>query len=260
MPSGSKKRKAAKKKKENQSNNHPNPSSASTNAHGGDDVKNQDDKESDVGEVSSPASQVHHSHQNILTEGEEEEIEEGDNISNPPSVEGVNIEVADEPNIVVEETVVPVERKYKIEDESDKKDGRFEHDDTARKSYNGGSSGSSSNSSSSSDDESHSIKSGQAVDDIAPVVDSVKVADSVSGGQAEAIHSTTIEEAGDAVVENFPAAISVDFSLLGEKAEVDMSSPAINSAAPSTNLLKMQHHSGRKQLFHLLRTLLQFPI
>ncbi|KAL3851442.1 hypothetical protein ACJIZ3_013324 [Penstemon smallii] len=58
MPSGAKKRKAAKKKKEIQFNNKPNSSSPH-----GDDVKHQDGKESDVGEVSSPASQDHRSFQ-----------------------------------------------------------------------------------------------------------------------------------------------------------------------------------------------------
>ncbi|PIN04819.1 hypothetical protein CDL12_22641 [Handroanthus impetiginosus] len=196
MPSGSKKRKAAKKKKENQTSNHLNPSSVSTHAHGGDDVKHHDDKESDAGEVSSSASQDHQSNKNSLIEEEEGEIEEGENISNPPSVEGVKIEVAGERNILVEEeSVIPVKRAFKIEDVSDEKDERFEHDETRRKTYDGGSSGSSN--SSSSDDESHGIESNQAVVDIAPVVDSIEVADSLSGKKTEAIHSPKIEEAGD---------------------------------------------------------------
>ncbi|XP_011085295.1 uncharacterized protein YGR130C-like isoform X2 [Sesamum indicum] len=202
MPSGSKKRKAAKKKKENQPNNHPNnPSPASAHSH---DLKNQDDKESDVGEVSSPASQDHHSHQNFSREGEEEEIEGGENISNVPSAERVKIEVVGDPNIVVEESIIPVEREFKIEDESDIKDGK--HDDSTKESNKGGSSGSSSSSSgSSSDDESHDIKSSQAVADVASVVDSGKAADCLSGAQAEAIHTANIEEAEDPIIENIPA-------------------------------------------------------
>lgn len=199
---------------------------------GGDDVKHQDDKESDVGEVSSPASQDHHSHHNLLTEGEEEEIEERKNVSNLPSVEGVKIEVADEHNIVVERTVIPVEGELEIEAESDKKNGRFDHDETARKSYDGGSSGSSSSSSSSSssDDESHGIKSSPAVVDIAPVSD-----------------IAAIEEASDSVVENIPAVVSEKISFTGEKAEVDMSSPANNSAAPSIVESVFKENGEKKQ-------------
>ncbi|KAL0407466.1 UNVERIFIED_CONTAM: hypothetical protein Slati_4060500 [Sesamum latifolium] len=231
MPSGSKKRKAAKKKKENQPNNHPNnPSPASAHSHGGEDVKNQDDKESDVGEVSSPASQDHHSHQNFSREGEAEEIEGGENISNVPSAEGVKIEVIGDPNIVVEESSIPVEREFKIEDESDIKDGK--HDDSTKESNEGGSSGSSSSSSgSSSDDESHDIKSSQAVADVTPVVGSGKVADSLSGGQAEAIHTANIEEAEDPIIENIPAFVS-------EKTADDPADPSLVESVFKENGVK----------------------
>ncbi|KAI3456074.1 hypothetical protein Pfo_012737 [Paulownia fortunei] len=230
MPSGAKKRKAAKKKKENQSNNHSNPSSASTHSYGDEDVKHQDDKESDVGEVSSPGSQDH-THQNLLTEGEEEEIEKERNLTNLPSAEGLRID-GGQKHIVLEESVVQVEREFKFKDESDRKDGRVEHDEATRKSYDGGSSGSSSSSSSSSDNESHGIKNSQAAADIASVVDSVKLADSLSGRSAEAIHSVPIEEAGDSVVENIPAADSEKISVLCEQVEVNMISPADISIAP----------------------------
>ncbi|KAL0300627.1 UNVERIFIED_CONTAM: hypothetical protein Sradi_6339500 [Sesamum radiatum] len=231
MPSGSKKRKAAKKKKENQPNHHPNnPSPASAHSHGGEDVKNQDDKESDVGEVSSPASQDNYSHQNFSREGEAEEIEGGENISNVPSAEGVKTDVVGDPNIVVEESSIPVEREFKIEDESDIKDGK--HDDSAKESNEGGSSGSSiSSSGSSSDDESHDIKSSQAAVDVTPVVDSGKVADSLSGGQAEAIHTANIEEAEDPTIENIPAFVS-------EKTADDPAGPSVVESVFKENGVK----------------------
>ncbi|KAK4421116.1 hypothetical protein Salat_2062100 [Sesamum alatum] len=231
MPSGSKKRKAAKKKKENPPNNHPNnPSPASAHSHGGEDVKNQDDKESDVGEVSSLASQDHHSHQNLSREGEEEEIEGGENILNVPSAEGVKIEVVGDPNVVIEESVVPVEREFKIEDEPDVKDGK--HDESGKESNEGGSSGSSSSSSgSSSDDESHDTKSSQAVPDVALVVDSGKAADSLSGEQAEAIHSAKIEEAENRIIENIPAFVS-------EKTTDDPAAPSIVESVFKANGVK----------------------
>ncbi|KAL8507240.1 hypothetical protein ACS0TY_017962 [Phlomoides rotata] len=218
MPSGAKKRKAAKKKKGNQPSNHPSPSSsASTHAHGGDDAKHQEDKDS---EVSSPASQDHHSQHNLLTEGEEEEIDKREKDLNLPSVEGTKIEAGDERNIVVEGA----------EEESSEKNGRFEHDETSRKSYDGGSSGSSgSSSSSSSDDESHGTKSNQAVVHITPIVDSVKVADTFSGEHVEAIDSTHVEGPSSSIIENVTPVVS---EKIPEKAKLDMSSPANNSAVP----------------------------
>ncbi|KAK6133563.1 hypothetical protein DH2020_032692 [Rehmannia glutinosa] len=161
-------------------------------------------------EVSSPASQDHHSSQSNLTEEEEEEIDEGDNVSNHPSVEGVKI-VDKPPNTVTEENFVPVEREFKIDDESDRKnDGGFEHDETASKSYDGGSSGDSSSSNNSSDDESHEIKSSQAV------------------------------------VENIPAVISEKKSLLGEKSELDMSFPANNNSVAPTIVESELKENGEK--------------
>ncbi|GMI77719.1 hypothetical protein like AT2G34310 [Hibiscus trionum] len=69
MPSGSKKRKAAKKKKEQQAVNN--------NPHGNDDMKSQDERDSDgtdVGSVGSPASQGdhNHNHQHPFNHREEE--------------------------------------------------------------------------------------------------------------------------------------------------------------------------------------------
>lgn len=159
------------------------------NMAGDENVKHQDDKESDVGEVSSPASQDHHRQQNLLTEGEEEEIEKE----------------------------ARVEREIKIKDELGQKYGTVEHDESTRKSYDGGSSGRSSSSSSSSDDESHGIKNTQAVMDISSVVDSAKVADSLSGRSADSISNAPTKEAHDSVAEKI--------SVLGEQVGVDMSYP-----------------------------------
>lgn len=164
MPSGAKKRKAAKKKKENQnqSNNHSDSAPAPAHAHG------EDDRESDVGEVSSPMSQEH---QKLPMEGGDEKIEKDSEVS---------------------------EKEIKIEDELGKKDGIIDHDDEAnRASYDGGSSGSSGGSnSSSSDDESPGIKKGQAESIIASV-GSVEVAE---GGDlvVEALHvvESTLKQNG----------------------------------------------------------------
>ncbi|XVF87232.1 hypothetical protein PTKIN_Ptkin18bG0102200 [Pterospermum kingtungense] len=72
MPSGAKKRKAAKKKKEQQAANN-NGSSTNNNPHGNDDPRSQDERDSDGGEVGSPASsQDGHNHQHPFGQGGEE--------------------------------------------------------------------------------------------------------------------------------------------------------------------------------------------
>ncbi|XP_073281392.1 uncharacterized protein [Primulina huaijiensis] len=208
MPSGSKKRKAARKKKENQS--------LSNHSNGDDDVKQQDDKDSDVGELSSPTSHDHNSHQNnLLTEGDEEQNEKGDNISHTPSEEVLKIKDSEEPSIV-EDDVVPVYREFEIEDKSSKK-------------ADGSSSGSSSSSSSrnssrsNSDDESHRIKKGEAAIDITPVVELESGDGSLSGVPAENIVNAEIDDGVDSVVENFPAEELKNISTLGDKLETDIS-------------------------------------
>ncbi|KAK4440115.1 hypothetical protein Salat_0346400 [Sesamum alatum] len=237
MPSGAKKRKAAKKKKGNQSNNHPNLSSASANTHGDEDVKHQDDKGSDVGEVSSPASQDHHHHETLLTEGEEEEIEKGGDLSNPPSAGG--LKTVSGPEHKVLESVVRVERGIKIEDELGHRDETVEHDESTRKSYDGGSSGgSSSRSSSSSDDESHGIKNSQAAMDISSVVDSSKVADSLSAMSVDSIFSAPTKESLEKVAEKV--------SVSGEHLGVDRNSPTNITVAPYVVESVAQENAGEK--------------
>ncbi|KAG8494554.1 hypothetical protein CXB51_012190 [Gossypium anomalum] len=70
MPSGSKKRKAAKKKKEQATNNTN--SSTNNNPHGNGDQRSQDERESDGGDVGSPASQGDLNHQHPFSQREEE--------------------------------------------------------------------------------------------------------------------------------------------------------------------------------------------
>lgn len=188
---------------------------------GGGEVKQQDDRQSDFGEASSTTSQDP-SHQDLLTEGEEDKIDNGENVSNLPTVVGEKSEGDNEHGMVVEGIDAPVEREFKIEDEFNKKNGGFEHDETERKSYDGGSSGTSSSSSSSSDDESHGIKSSQAVVDHSLYVENI-----------EPVLTATIEEASDVVVDSVPPVVSDKIALLSESVEVETGSPAKSSVAPS---------------------------
>ncbi|GMI91629.1 hypothetical protein HRI_002832200 [Hibiscus trionum] len=70
MPSGSKKRKAAKKKKEQAANNII--SSTNNIPHGNGDPRSQDERESDDGDVGSPASQGDHNHRHSFNQREED--------------------------------------------------------------------------------------------------------------------------------------------------------------------------------------------
>ncbi|GLU22764.1 hypothetical protein SLE2022_388130 [Rubroshorea leprosula] len=72
MPSGAKKRKAARKKKEKETNSTSPSSTDNNNTHGHDDPKSQDERDSDGGEVGSPASQDHQNHHHPFSEGDQE--------------------------------------------------------------------------------------------------------------------------------------------------------------------------------------------
>lgn len=244
MPSGSKKRKAAKKKKENQPNSHQDPSSQS---HGSDDGRHRDGKDSDVCEVSSPmASQDPHNQQNTSIE-EGEEVIHAEKIV--PTDGGVKIDAADKSVIAAEEVnVTSANREVGIEDDSSKEDVRLEHKEGATKgSCDGASSRSSSSSSSSrssSDDESHGIKSSQAVEDIAPVVDSVTVTHFLSESKVETSDSVVPDKVPSldqkVEVDINPVALSSVKSVVEETGEKETScfedKVIISTSAPDTAL------------------------
>ncbi|XP_075486547.1 uncharacterized protein LOC142526181 [Primulina tabacum] len=102
MPSGPKKRKAARKKKEKEHDDHSDPSSPAAHSHEVDEGKHQDDRERDVGELFPPAL-CHRSHRNLLSDGEEEEIEIEESCSTVPAVEALKIDDREGANIVIED-------------------------------------------------------------------------------------------------------------------------------------------------------------
>ncbi|KAK8692530.1 hypothetical protein V6N13_075989 [Hibiscus sabdariffa] len=110
MPSGSKKRKAAKKKKEQAAN-----SIDSNIPHGNGDPRSQDERESDGGDVGSPASHGDHNHQHPFNQREHSPIQS--HVAEEKSAEGAirNVE-----NTVISgsDDVVAV----KIEEESGPKE------------------------------------------------------------------------------------------------------------------------------------------
>ncbi|THG02747.1 hypothetical protein TEA_009306 [Camellia sinensis var. sinensis] len=191
MPSGSKKRKAAKKKREKGANN------STTHSHGNplwpslfsadphvthlsitptilsfislrdEDLKVHDEKESDGGEANSPASQDHHNHQHRFTEGEEEGMEQREDISSvrsmvteSESMVGVNSNGDSREEMAMKEDNAQIDWELKHEADSDSKNGSIEYVESVKESHGVRMShdgGRSSSSSSSSDDESHVV-------------------------------------------------------------------------------------------------------
>lgn len=222
MPSGPKKRRAARKKKEKEHDDHSDPSSPSAHSHEVDEGKHQDDRESDVGELSSPALS-HRSHKKLSTDGEEEEIEKAESCSTVPSVEALKIDDSEGAITVIEdEKAGEVKREFEIA-ESDKKDERIEYDNPSKNSEDGGSSNSSSDGSISDlYDESNGIKNTRNVD-VSTVHDSVKAV-AEPERSSKTLHSDTIE-AGDS---SYPIEKSADCfaveSVLNENEEKKISS------------------------------------
>ena len=127
---------------------------------GNEDLKSQDGKESDGGDVSTPASQDQDSDQSPFNEGNEE-LEERDTstarsfVAEDKSMEGGTFVDEGEQKIVVEDDgAVKIERELKSDDNSKSKNGTFEHIKSANQSHDGDDR---SSSSSSSDDETRVI-------------------------------------------------------------------------------------------------------
>ncbi|KAF7840400.1 protein starmaker-like [Senna tora] len=150
MPSGAKKRKAAKKKKGKEANTNP----SASNPQGNDDLKYQDEKGSDGGEVEggSPAYHDHDDHHHPFNEGSEE-VEEGDpsaaqsSVSDVKSVEEVPADITGAEAVEEQEDiVVQIERDLKSEDISETKIDNIEHIESVEEShYGNGNSGGTSN-------------------------------------------------------------------------------------------------------------------
>lgn len=224
MPSGAKKRKAAKKKKL-QLNTHSN----------GEDVKHFDEKESDGGEVSSPASRDESGH----SFGKGEEVELGkweDGLSAQVVVpESGSLRKGDTQEVgTKEEGGVQIEWELKLEDDSKSKNISIE---SAEEVHGEGSSSSGSSSSSSSDDESRDVENntavvetGQVVDTVEPVetgqvVDSVELVETLAEVVSLVMEKVEVEESYNKVLET-GSSIKLDDSLSSIVNQVSDSIPA----------------------------------
>lgn len=187
---------------------------------GDDDVKHFDEKDSDGGEVSSPASQDHHSSHHPFAEGEQEEREKREDSSSVQliapkknSVEEVNFGENTQKAATEEEGIVQIEWDMKSgEGYSKSKDISIE---SSNKVHDVGSSGSSSSSSgsssrsSSSDDESHVVEKKTVVVETGTAADLVKPIESLSEVVTPVNDICTVGETGNGAVETGPAVDSI---------------------------------------------------
>lgn len=227
MPSGAKKRKAAKKKKLQQN----------THSHG-EDVKHFDEKESDSGEFSSPASRDESVHS--FGKGEEVELgkREDGSLADVVVSESGSLGKGDMPEVgTKEEGGVETEWELKLEDDSKSKNISIE----SAEEVNGGGSSSSgssrSSSSSSSDDESRDVENnkavaetGQVVDAVEPVetgqvVESVELVETLAEVVSQVIEKVEVEESDNKVLETGSSS-NLDDSLSSIVNQVSDSIPA----------------------------------
>ncbi|XP_065877794.1 nucleolar protein NET1-like [Euphorbia lathyris] len=157
MPSGAKKRKQAKKKKEQLAHTNGNNSSSISDTHsqGNDDPKSQDERDSDGGELGSPASQDHQNqHRSFNEENEESEKSvQSSFVAEDNPIVRVEGDVEESENTRVESTV-EIQREVKLENNTESIDVGVEHVEFSEASHNGDDK---SSSSSSSDDESQAF-------------------------------------------------------------------------------------------------------
>ncbi|KAG6696057.1 hypothetical protein I3842_09G127800 [Carya illinoinensis] len=201
MPSGGKKKRAAKKKKGSETHT---PKLSTNDIQGNDDLKSQDGKESDSGEVNSPASRDQGSDQNQFNEGSED-LEERDPssiqsfVAEDKSMEGFPINVEGAQKIGLEDDgAIEIERELQSEENFESKNGSIEHLELAKESHDGNDQ---SSSSSSSDDEArvtngkpkeayNSVLEASSYDDLVKPVDSLP---------AEAMWATENPSVGETV-------------------------------------------------------------
>ncbi|KAL1805728.1 hypothetical protein ACET3Z_028796 [Daucus carota] len=224
MPSGAKKRKAAKKKQLQHI----------THSHG-EDVKHFDEKESDGGEVSSPASRDESG--NSFGKGEGVELGKTEDGSSGqvvgPGSDSLEQEDAQKVG-TKEESGVQVEWELKLEDDHKSNNISIE---SAEEVHGEGSSSGSSSSSSSSDDESQEVEKNTAVVETGLVVDadepvetgqvhdSVEFVETLAEVVSQVIENVEVEENVDKVVET-GSSLKLDDSLSSIVNQVSDSIPA----------------------------------
>lgn len=216
MPSGAKKRKAAKKKNLQQS----------THSHGEDELKHYDEKESDGGEISSPAYRDESGHPFDKREEVESGKREGSSSAQLIVPESNSVEKEDTQKVATEEEGgVQIEWDLKLEEDYKSKNISIESAEVHGGKLTSSSSSSSGSSSSSSDDESHDVENetdvvgtGLVVDSVEPVetgqvVESVELVKTLPEVASQVIENGKVEENDDKVFATC-SSVKLDDSLL----------------------------------------------
>lgn len=201
----------------------------------GEDVKHFDEKESDGGEVSSPASRDESG--NSFAKGEEVGSEKREDNSSAQLVDPESNSPTEEDAQKVctkEEGGVQIEWELKLEDDYKSKNVSVE---SAEEVHGGGSS--SSSSSSSSDDDSHNVEDNTAVVETGLVVtvepvetgqvdESVKLVETLAEVVSQVIENVKVEENDNKDIET-SSSVKLDDSLLSIVNQVSESIPAIET-------------------------------
>ncbi|XP_075666372.1 uncharacterized protein LOC142636150 isoform X2 [Castanea sativa] len=244
MPSGAKKRKAAKKKKEAHPNTKTNLSISTNNPQ---DLKSQDGKESDGGDVSTPASQDQDSDQSPFNEGNEE-LEERDTsttrsfVAEGKSMEGGTFVDEGKQKIGVEDDgAVKIERELKSDDNSKSKNGTFEHIKSANQSRDGDDR---SSSSSSSDDETRVIEQRPKEEAYNSVLEVSSHDDQVKPVDSSPEEVVWVKETVNSIAESVPIVDSVNPTELDEETvnSIVESAPIVDSVKSLVSVSEEKIH------------------
>ncbi|GAV79571.1 hypothetical protein CFOL_v3_23036 [Cephalotus follicularis] len=141
MPPGPKKRKAAKKKKEKEAHNNNNNINNDNNPHENDGPRSQDERDSDGGDIDSPASGDQHGQTHPFHEGNGES-EKGDPslvqsfVTENTSMEEVSGDAEGAQNVVQEDgDIVMIETEFKSKEDTESKFVNIEHAEFAKESH-----------------------------------------------------------------------------------------------------------------------------
>lgn len=197
---------------------------------GNEDLKSQDGKESDGGDVSTPASQDQDSDQSPFNEGNEE-LEERDTrsfVAKGKSMEGGTFVDEGEQKIGVEDDgAVKIEREIKSDDNSKSKNGTSEHIKSTNQSRDGDDR---SSSSSSSDDETRVIEQKPKEEAYNSVLEVSSHDDQVKPVDSSPEEVVWVKETVNSIAESAPIVDSVKslVSVSEEKIHITESVPVEN--------------------------------
>lgn len=211
---------------------------------GNEDLKSQDGKESDGGDVSTPASQDQDSDQSPFNEGNEE-LEERDTrsfVAKGKSMEGGTFVDEGEQKIGVEDDgAVKIEREIKSDDNSKSKNGTSEHIKSTNQSRDGDDR---SSSSSSSDDETRVIEQKPKEEAYNSVLEVSSHDDQVKPVDSSPEEVVWVKETVNSIAESVPVVDSVNPTELDEETvnSIAESAPIVDSVKSLVSVSEEKIH------------------